>query len=239
MGAVQTTYTAKMPVAVLGAVANSMTYDAVSRNIEGGSIPFGRAVVQGTADDQVKLGAAGTFIGLTVRDVTLPPEQNDSYAAGDSAAIMVRGTMWVTAAAAVVAGAPVYRSATGTLSSALAGTAEVAAKSGGNTGNGVFTIDALTPVLAGAKVGVYTVRCIAAAANGGTFRVEDPDGIVLGDVAVGATFADDIKFAIADGSADFVVGDGFDVTVSGGTLIANAVWETSAALNGLARVRLG
>lgn len=97
------------------------------------------------------------------------------------------------------------------------GTATAAAKAGGNTGNGVFTIDATTPVLAGAKVGIYTVRCITAAANGGTFRVEDPDGIVIGDVAVGATFADKIKFAIADGSSDFVVGDGFDVTVAAGS----------------------
>lgn len=92
-----------------------------------------------------------------------------------------------------------------------------AAKSGGNTGNGTLTLDATNPVLAGGKLGVYTVRCIAAAANSGTFRVEDPDGVVLGDVAVAATFADDVKFVIADGSSDFIVGDGFDITVSAGT----------------------
>lgn len=101
-----------------------------------------------------------------------------------------------------------------------AGTAVAAAKSGGNTGNGVFTIDATAPVLSGAKAGVYTVRCITAAANGGTFRVEDPDGYVLGDVLVAATFSDDIKFSIADGGTDFVVGDGFDVTVT----LGNAQW---------------
>lgn len=99
--------------------------------------------------------------------------------------------------------------------SKLAATA--AAKSGGNTGNGVFTIDATNPTRPGAKVGVYAVRCITAAVNGGTFRVEDPDGFVLGDVAVGATFDDDIKFSIADGASDFIVGDGFDVTVAAGT----------------------
>lgn len=95
-----------------------------------------------------------------------------------------------------------------------AGSAVSAAKSGGNTGNGALTVDATTPLISGAKAGVYTVRCIAAAANGGTFRVENPVGDVLGDVAVGATFADDIKFAIADGATDFIVGDGFDITVS-------------------------
>ncbi len=98
------------------------------------------------------------------------------------------------------------------------GAAASAAKAGGNTGDGTLTLDAVTPVLAGAKSGVYTVRCIAAAANGGVFRVENPDGFVLGDVAVGATFADDVKFAIADGAADFVVGDGWDITVALGSL---------------------
>lgn len=99
----------------------------------------------------------------------------------------------------------------------LLGAATAAAKSGGNTGNGVFTIDATTPILANAKVGIYTVRCIAAATNGGTFRVTDPFGNVLGDIAVGGTFANQIKFAIADGSADFIVGDGFDITVAAGS----------------------
>lgn len=97
------------------------------------------------------------------------------------------------------------------------GTGTAAAKSGGNTGNGTITMDVTTPVLAGAKVGVYAVRCITAAANGGTFRVEDPDGNVIGDVAVGATFADDVKFVIADGASDFIVGDGFDITVAEGS----------------------
>lgn len=97
------------------------------------------------------------------------------------------------------------------------GAAVSAAKSGGNTGNGVLTVDATTPVLPGAKAGVYTVRCITAATDGGVFRVENPSGDVIGDVAVGATFSDDIKFAIADGSTDFIVGDGFDITVAVGS----------------------
>lgn len=97
------------------------------------------------------------------------------------------------------------------------GTATVAAKAGGNTGNGAFTLDAAEPVQIGAKVGVYAVTCIAAATNSGTFRVEDPDGFVLGDVSVGATFSDDIKFVIADGAVDFVVGDAFNVTVAAGS----------------------
>lgn len=96
----------------------------------------------------------------------------------------------------------------------VAGTSASAAKSGGNTGNGALTLDATAPIQPGIKEGVYVVRAIAAAVNSGTFRVEDPDGNVLGDVAVGATFSDDIKFVIADGATDFIVGDGFDITIS-------------------------
>lgn len=96
------------------------------------------------------------------------------------------------------------------------GAATSAAKSGGNTGNGALTLDATTPVKSGGKVGKYAVRLIAAAANAGTFRVSDPSGVVLGDVAVGATFDDQIKFATADGSTDFALGDGFDITIAPG-----------------------
>jgi hypothetical protein len=92
-----------------------------------------------------------------------------------------------------------------------AGTAGVPVKTG--TGNGTMTMDVTTPVLFNGKTGTYTATCVAAASNSGTFRVEDPDGLVLGDVVVGATFADGIKFVIADGATDFIVGDKFTVAV--------------------------
>ena len=131
------------------------------------------------------------------------------------------------------------------------GSASSAAKSGGNTGNGAMTLDSTTPVLDGAQPGVYTVRCITATTNSGSFRVEDPSGVVLGDVAVGATFADQIKFVLADGGTDFIVGDGFDVTVTpaAGTwaaataparaegILVYAVDATSAAVKTVAIVR--
>jgi len=100
----------------------------------------------------------------------------------------------------------------GTILGKLPATASVSAVTG--TGNGVFTIDATNPVLAGHKVGAYRVTCTTAAANGGTFTVTDPDGFTIGTVAVGATFSNDIKFVIADGSSDFVVGDYFVVTLT-------------------------
>ena len=96
-----------------------------------------------------------------------------------------------------------------------AGASVVAA--GGNTGNGVLTVDVTDPVLAGDVDGDYAVKCIAAATNGGTFEVFAPTGESLGTVLVGATFANRIKFAIADGSTDFAVGDLFTVTAAAGT----------------------
>lgn len=89
-----------------------------------------------------------------------------------------------------------------------------AIKPGGNTGNGTLTMDATTNTLVGVQVGVYTVRLTTAAVNGGTFTVTDPAGTVLGTVVVGATFSNQIKFSTSDGAADFVVGDGFNITVN-------------------------
>lgn len=97
-----------------------------------------------------------------------------------------------------------------------------AVKSGGNTGNGVVTVDPTTPILVNARTGIYSARVTVAGANSATFRVTDPLGDVLGDFAyagagaVGA-FADQIKFTITDGATDFVVGDGFDLTVAAGS----------------------
>jgi len=107
----------------------------------------------------------------------------------------------------------------------------------GNTGNGAMTLDVTAPVLANATAGVYTVKCTAASANSGTFRVFDPRGRVLGDVAVAATFADQIKFVIADGATDFIVGDTFLVTVAAGSgkyvPVAPAALDGSAAAAGV------
>jgi hypothetical protein len=82
-------------------------------------------------------------------------------------------------------------------------------------------MDGTTPVLANAKVGVYTVRCIVATADKGTFEVKDPQGNSLGQVVAalttGTVFADQVKFTLTSITGhDFVVGDGFDITVAAG-----------------------
>jgi hypothetical protein len=101
---------------------------------------------------------------------------------------------------------------------ATLGTATKAVKSGGNTGAGTCTMDSSTPVLANAKVGIYTVRVVAV----GTFIVIDPYGVSVGEGIYGAgatvTWADQVKFAFADdGSTHYIVGDGWDITVVAGS----------------------
>lgn len=107
----------------------------------------------------------------------------------------------------LLAGTPVYRTGV------PAGITSSVVADAGNTGNGVFTLDAVAPVAAGAKNGNYRVVCIAVAANSGTFLVEDPDGAEIGRVAVAGTFNNQIKFVIADGATDFAAGDAFTVKV--------------------------
>lgn len=119
------------------------------------------------------------------------------------------------------------------LAKVLVAGATSAAKAGGNTGGGTLTVDGATPVLAGAKPGVYTVRNIGVIANAGQFLVRDPDGIDIGVYAIGGpAFANQIKFAMADVGTDFALGDGFDITVAVGS--SKWVWYDPTAVNGAA-----
>lgn len=95
------------------------------------------------------------------------------------------------------------------------------ARFGGNVGNGLLTL--ASPAHGNAAVaGVYRVRLKTPNANGGVFSVVDPQGNVLDDAVVGTPYTGQvIKFAIADGTDDFAVGDGFDVTVTVSTGLAS------------------
>lgn len=98
----------------------------------------------------------------------------------------------------------------------FAGTATAAAL-GTNTGNGAM---GTITVSAGAKQGNYVLTIIEPGANVGTFTVEDPDGVQIGDGVVASAFsAGGLAFTLADGATDFVAGDSFTITV---TLTANA-----------------
>lgn len=83
---------------------------------------------------------------------------------------------------------------------------------GANTGNGVATL--ANPAISNTAVdGDYLLTCTAAATNAGTFSVQTPDGREIGPLTVGVAFNKEIKLTIADGAADFIVGDSFKVRV--------------------------
>lgn len=90
---------------------------------------------------------------------------------------------------------------------------------GGNTGDGTVTeVEGRRSL----KVGTYEVECTAAAANSGTFKVTDPDGVVIESaLTIPAGAGNSISFSndqlagkITDGATDFAVGDKFTIVVS-------------------------
>lgn len=100
------------------------------------------------------------------------------------------------------------------LGSVAIGSATSAAKSGGNTGNGTMG----TITVGAAQAGVYQLRITKAATNAGDFQVTDPAGDVVGVGTVAVAFSGGgLSFTLADGSTDFIVGDGFDITVAAGS----------------------
>ena len=108
--------------------------------------------------------------------------------------------------------------------------AEAAAQGEGNTGDGTLTLDAETPVLAGAKPGAYTVRVIRAAVDAvettpavpaqlAVAEFKDPGGNVLSvfDVpgTTGITVSNQLKFVMVEGAdTPFAVGDGWNIAVT-------------------------
>jgi hypothetical protein len=87
------------------------------------------------------------------------------------------------------------------------------------TGAGDGTISALTLGRL-AQVGTYSFVCTTAATHGGTFRVTNPSGAVLGDFVLSAgagnatAFStEEIGFTITDGSSDFTTASRIAVVV--------------------------
>lgn len=119
-----------------------------------------------------------------------------------------RDTATIAISQTILAGQVLYASGV-----AAGVTSSVVADASNTASSGALTLDATTPVAAGAQNGAYRVVCIAVATNSGTFTVTDPKGVEIGKVAVGATFNNQIKFVIADGTGDFAAGDAFTVMV--------------------------
>lgn len=187
---------------------------------------IGRCKAVGASTDVI----VGLSIKFPATQVAVPPNDTVLFNQYDAVPVLRRGWIYAIAYENVTQGdqACAIVAQTGQAGTvAIKPAAAVAPKGGGNTGNGVFTIDGAAPVGAGWKAGIYRVIFTKAVANAGDFEVLDPSGNQIGVGSVGVTFNNQIKFAIADGSADFIVGDEFDVTLSGRIPAKGCIWETT------------
>ena len=126
---VQTEYNRYQLPAQNGMLASAINFSADTRIVEvvsGGltSIPFGRAVSQGTNDQGCVIGGSA-FVGLTRADPTIARSESlpiDEYPENDNAGILVTGDLWVICWDDVNAGESIHYDAEGKLS-ASGGTA--------------------------------------------------------------------------------------------------------------------
>lgn len=106
--AIQTTYNDTLDAGRVGALVDTNDKALISRNVEGAAIGFGLPVVQGVEDYGCRLATTGDLeiLGISVRDRST---FDDVFDIGESARVMRNeGTIWVMAAATVVAGDPVH-----------------------------------------------------------------------------------------------------------------------------------
>lgn len=128
----QTTYSEDIPKGFPGMVAQGGPSDRISREVEDAAgIGFGVAVFRGTGDRQITATPSADFVGVTIVDKTTAGFVSgtvvnngaaaDNYPQKSTAAVMVRGVIWVTAGANVAAGAQVYVTSAGAYTSVATG----------------------------------------------------------------------------------------------------------------------
>lgn len=122
MAVVQSSYATRMTRGIAGMVADMNNFKAESRICEtAAGIGFGLVVGRGSGDMGAVLGAgaAGQFLGITVRDTTLIGATADKYAQYDTMSVLTEGDIWCAPGSAVNDGDDVtYVATTGVLSSA-------------------------------------------------------------------------------------------------------------------------
>src|SRR3954470_11130745 len=107
MPAVQTTYSGLPRTGFPGMIADTMPQHIETRFVEtAAGIPFGAAVVKGTAEKQIDIGPTATaYVGIVCYDPTVatlaPSATPDRVSQNDSAAVIFAGTVWVKVTVAV------------------------------------------------------------------------------------------------------------------------------------------
>ncbi len=97
------------------------------------------------------------------------------------------------------------------------------------SGTGDGTIGAVT-LGPDAQVGIYVLTGKSESGNAGTFSVRTPSGDALPDLTVAVAYASThINLTVADGAADWDIGDVIHVTVTGGDFTELAPAATNGA----------
>jgi len=111
----QTTYSQTHLPAFVGQIATQLGALIASGVAEAAAgVPFGKPVVVGTGDGNVKVPAANgdnKFLGIAVRDMGVDhvtPTDIDKYLQGQNISYLTKGEIWVTVAENVADGDPVY-----------------------------------------------------------------------------------------------------------------------------------
>lgn len=110
--AVQTTYSSTIRAGLPGMIVDMIPKTLISRTVQAaGGLAFGVPVIQGTAEKAGRASTTGDiaakFVGISVRDRSVKAEANQ-YSQYESARVMTKGSIWVTASVQVAAGDPVY-----------------------------------------------------------------------------------------------------------------------------------
>lgn len=124
MPSIQTTFGLNIPFGKPGHVPDMMAVDIDSHDVEtAAGIAFGAPVAQGAAPRGViAYAGAVAVMGFAVRDHSVrSPLGTDVYSQYESAAILRKGKIEVTAGATVAAGDPVYVTTAGVLTNSSSG----------------------------------------------------------------------------------------------------------------------
>jgi len=104
---------------------------------------------------------------------------------------------------------------------------------GSCVGTGDGTVTGIDVASGGAPVpGTWTLTCTAEAADAGTFKLVDPNGVTVDSaitVAVAETDCGGLTFTVADGPEDYDVGDYFEIEVPALTLVPTSKWKGESA----------
>jgi hypothetical protein len=104
----QSTYPRFMAPAFEGMIAEGTPCTKLTKIAEGGDVPFGIAVVRGTADEQAMIPTAGgqDFVGLTVRDSAVEGAGPNTahFADQKPMAVLIEGAIWALCLNGALAG---------------------------------------------------------------------------------------------------------------------------------------